>query len=37
MFVAMTGPNLATEAKDRITASFLNTPQHVVVSAMEGG
>jgi pimeloyl-ACP methyl ester carboxylesterase len=36
MFVAMTGPNLATEAKDRITASFLSTPQHVVVSAMEG-
>jgi pimeloyl-ACP methyl ester carboxylesterase len=36
MFVAMAGPNLPTEAKDRITASFLNTPQHVVVSAMEG-
>ena len=36
MFVAMMGPNLQTEAKDRITASFMNTPQHVVVSAMEG-
>ncbi|HYJ88305.1 MAG TPA: alpha/beta hydrolase [Pyrinomonadaceae bacterium] len=36
MFVAMSGPNLQSEAKDRITASFMNTPQHVVVSAMEG-
>lgn len=36
MFVAMWGPNLQSEAKDRTTASFMNTPQHVVVSAMEG-
>jgi pimeloyl-ACP methyl ester carboxylesterase len=36
MFVAMSGPNLQSETKDRITASFMNTPQHVVVSAMEG-
>ncbi|MDQ2976139.1 MAG: alpha/beta hydrolase [Acidobacteriota bacterium] len=36
MFAAMAGPNLQTEPKARIKASFLNTPQHVVVSAMEG-
>ena len=36
MFAAMAGPQLSTEWKERIQASFLNTPQHVVVSAMEG-
>ena len=36
MFTMMSGPNLAAEAKDRIMTSFANTPQHVVVSAMEG-
>jgi len=36
MFAAMAGPNLSTEIKDRIQASFLNTPQQVIVSAMEG-
>ncbi|MBA3355783.1 MAG: alpha/beta hydrolase [Pyrinomonadaceae bacterium] len=36
MFAAMTGPNLSSEAQERIKASSLNTPQHVLVSAMEG-
>ena len=36
MFAGMMGPNLPNEAQERIKASFLNTPQHVVVSAMEG-
>ena len=36
MFAAMAGPNLSTELKERIQASFLNTPQYVLVSAMEG-
>jgi pimeloyl-ACP methyl ester carboxylesterase len=36
MFAAMSGPNLSAEPKGRIAASFVNTPQHVVVSAMEG-
>ena len=36
MFAGMSGPNLPAEAQARIQASFLNTPQHVVVSAMEG-
>jgi pimeloyl-ACP methyl ester carboxylesterase len=36
MLTAMAGPNLSAEAQERIKASFLNTPQYVVVSAMEG-
>lgn len=36
MFAMMNGPNLSADAQERIKASFLNTPQHVVVSAMEG-
>ena len=36
MMTMMSGPGLAQEAKDRILASMSNTPQHVVVSAMEG-
>jgi pimeloyl-ACP methyl ester carboxylesterase len=36
MFAGMAGPNLAAELKERIQTSFLNTPQHVLVSAMEG-
>src|SRR6266550_4380897 len=36
MFAGMAGPNLSAELKERIQASFLNTPQHVIVSAMEG-
>jgi pimeloyl-ACP methyl ester carboxylesterase len=36
MFAGMMGPNLSTEAKERIMASSLNAPQHVLVSAMEG-
>lgn len=36
MFAAMTGPGLSDEAKERIKTSFLNTPQQVLVSAMEG-
>ncbi len=36
MFAGMAGPNLSPELKERIQASFLNTPQYVVVSAMEG-
>jgi pimeloyl-ACP methyl ester carboxylesterase len=29
-------PTLSPEGKERVNASFANTPQHVVVSAMEG-
>ena len=29
-------PTLSAEGKERVNASFANTPQHVVVSAMEG-
>ena len=36
LFAGMFGPSLSTEAKERIEASRLNTPQHVLVSAMEG-
>lgn len=36
MFAGMAGPGLSAEARERIRASALNTPQHVVVSAMEG-
>src|SRR6266480_4800857 len=36
MFAGMMGPNLLAEAQARINASLLNTPQHVLVSAMEG-
>jgi pimeloyl-ACP methyl ester carboxylesterase len=36
MFTAMMGPNLPAEARERIKSSFLNTPQYVLVSAMEG-
>ena len=36
MFNMMSGPGLAAEAKDRNLTSFANTPQHVLVSAMEG-
>ncbi|MDT4966776.1 MAG: hypothetical protein QOJ64_1513 [Acidobacteriota bacterium] len=36
MFAGMMGPNLSAEAQARIKASFLNTPQYVVVSAMDG-
>ena len=36
MFAGMMGPNLPAEAQERIKASLLNTPQHVLVSAMEG-
>lgn len=36
MLAAISGPNLSTEALERIKASSLNTPQHVIVSAMEG-
>jgi pimeloyl-ACP methyl ester carboxylesterase len=36
MFAAMAGPHLSNELKERIQASFLNTPQYVLVSAMEG-
>jgi pimeloyl-ACP methyl ester carboxylesterase len=35
MFAGMMGPNLSAEAQERIKASFLNTPQYVLVSAME--
>jgi pimeloyl-ACP methyl ester carboxylesterase len=35
MFAGMMGPNLSAETQERIKASFLNTPQHVLVSAME--
>jgi pimeloyl-ACP methyl ester carboxylesterase len=36
MLTAISGPNLSAEARDRIKTSSLNTPQHVLVSAMEG-
>ncbi len=36
MFAMMNGPNLSAEAKQRIRTSTLNTPQSVLVSAMEG-
>jgi pimeloyl-ACP methyl ester carboxylesterase len=36
MFAAMGGPQLAPEIQERIKQSFLNTPQQVLVSAMEG-
>ncbi|HYR74242.1 MAG TPA: alpha/beta hydrolase [Pyrinomonadaceae bacterium] len=36
MLTAISGPNLSTEARERIKASSLSTPQHVIVSAMEG-
>ncbi|MDQ2921223.1 MAG: alpha/beta hydrolase [Acidobacteriota bacterium] len=36
MFAGMAGPNLSPELQERIQASFLNTPQHVLVGAMEG-
>jgi pimeloyl-ACP methyl ester carboxylesterase len=35
MFGMMMGPNLSKEAKQEIAASALNTPQHVLLSAME--
>jgi pimeloyl-ACP methyl ester carboxylesterase len=36
MFASMSGPNLPSDAHERIKNSYMNTPQHVVVSAMEG-
>ena len=36
MLAALMGPNISAEARERIKASLLNTPQHVLVSAMEG-
>lgn len=36
MLAAMKGPLLSAEDQERIKASFLNTPQNVLVSAMEG-
>ncbi len=36
MFAGMMGTGLSADAKERIKASSLNTPQHVIVSAMEG-
>jgi pimeloyl-ACP methyl ester carboxylesterase len=36
MLAAISGPNLSVEARERIKASAMNTPQHVLVSAMEG-
>jgi pimeloyl-ACP methyl ester carboxylesterase len=36
MFAGMFGPNLTAEAKERIQASRLSTPQYVLVSAWEG-
>jgi pimeloyl-ACP methyl ester carboxylesterase len=36
MFASMAGPHLSAEIQERIKTSFLNTPQHVLVSAMEG-
>jgi pimeloyl-ACP methyl ester carboxylesterase len=36
MLNAISGPSMSAEDRERVKASFLNTPQHVVVSAMEG-
>ena len=36
MFTGMMGPDFSAEAQERIKTSFLNTPQYVLVSAMEG-
>ncbi len=36
MFEAMAGPQLPAETQEFIKTSFLNTPQRVLVSAMEG-
>ena len=36
MLAGMAGPNLAPEIKEQIQTSFSNTPQYVIVSAMEG-
>ncbi len=36
MLAGMGGPSLSSELKERIQASFLQTPQYVLVSAMEG-
>lgn len=36
MFSGMMGPGLSEEAKQRIKTSALNTPQYVLVGAMEG-
>ena len=36
MLASLAGPNLSAELQERIQAGFPNTPQHVVVSAMEG-
>lgn len=36
MFDGMFGPSLSPEGRERIKASLMNTPQHVIVSAMEG-
>jgi pimeloyl-ACP methyl ester carboxylesterase len=36
LFAGFFGPSLSAEARERINASPLNTPQYVLVSAMEG-
>jgi pimeloyl-ACP methyl ester carboxylesterase len=36
MLTAISGPNLSVDVRERIKASAMNTPQHVLVSAMEG-
>jgi pimeloyl-ACP methyl ester carboxylesterase len=36
MLAAISGPYLSAEDRERIKVSFENTPQHVVVGAMEG-
>lgn len=36
MLGSFAGPNLPAEGQERIKASFMNTPQHVLASAMEG-
>jgi pimeloyl-ACP methyl ester carboxylesterase len=36
MLASLSGPQVSPEIQQRIRTSFLNTPQHVLVSAMEG-
>jgi pimeloyl-ACP methyl ester carboxylesterase len=36
MFTGMMGPAMTPEVKDRVNSATMNTPQHVLVGAMEG-
>lgn len=36
MFTGMMGPAMTAEVKDRVNSATMNTPQHVLIGAMEG-